>query len=565
MANGRFSNGGVDTFDESKQFIGVRLQRGVPLLDRDWNEAEDVRRYQECSLRRSYIGDGAPGATDFQVVPAPVGADFDFVVSPGRAMVDGYDVWNPSALLYSSQPGASKLPAATVADSLQVFVAPSVQRVTSAEDRDLANTQDIDLETCVRDKLAWTVGVARAPEQAPAGSLLLATIRRPVNATHIDPGMIEDNRGPLLNLRAVTLANFALERRAVIAERRVAELEAGMAEVRRQLAKLFWSLQLSSTTGGLFYLWGDRATVSIQVVDGLGAPVVNCYLACSTTSGHLSPAAAVTDENGRAAISLLFVDTISKPEESELGILKNAVQKVKRATLANPGSVQYAMVQFEPQEIAMISRYSPSRSLQDLSSEIPSATIVRQPRPVVAHVTVHAKDAENGVVRGTGSIQVTWGEWVRDWSLTKIYEIAHANDVSVRVGDLMRSGVQAAAFDVNRVQDQITNLYEQVHLDTVTTLKNRLFTTPGVSDDVLARSGVLGQTIVQEATNAVGSMVNRAVNTELQNLAADPSVPSESKTSIVASQNKVLQHVASTGAGIAQRSRQLLNSYSPKV
>src|SRR6266568_2118789 len=108
MAQGNFSNGGVDTFKESKQYIGVRLQRGVPLLDRDWNEAEDVRRYFERNLRRCYIGSGAPRATDFQIVPAPSGTDQDFVVSPGHAMVDGYDIWNPAPLLFSQQLGNPK-------------------------------------------------------------------------------------------------------------------------------------------------------------------------------------------------------------------------------------------------------------------------------------------------------------------------------------------------------------------------------------------------------------------------------------------------------------------------
>src|SRR5579864_9078023 len=103
MANGKFSNNGVDTFNESKQYIGVRLQRGVPLLDRDWNEAEDIRRYFERKLRSRYIGDGTPGSGDFRIVAAPAGADFDFVISPGRAIVNGFDVWNPASMLYSQQ------------------------------------------------------------------------------------------------------------------------------------------------------------------------------------------------------------------------------------------------------------------------------------------------------------------------------------------------------------------------------------------------------------------------------------------------------------------------------
>src|SRR5580693_1480247 len=105
MANGNFSNNGIDTFNEGKQYIGVRLQRGVPLLDRDWNEAEDVRRYYERKLRACYLGGRVPGASDFHISAAPVGTDFDFVIAPGRAVVNGLDVWNPAPLLYSQQAG----------------------------------------------------------------------------------------------------------------------------------------------------------------------------------------------------------------------------------------------------------------------------------------------------------------------------------------------------------------------------------------------------------------------------------------------------------------------------
>ena len=53
---GNFTNDGKDTFDPNNNYIGVRLQQGVPLLDRDWNELEDIRRYQEVSLRKHYLG-----------------------------------------------------------------------------------------------------------------------------------------------------------------------------------------------------------------------------------------------------------------------------------------------------------------------------------------------------------------------------------------------------------------------------------------------------------------------------------------------------------------------------
>jgi hypothetical protein len=36
---GNFSR---DTFDKLKHYVGVRLQQGVPIVDADWNELEDI-------------------------------------------------------------------------------------------------------------------------------------------------------------------------------------------------------------------------------------------------------------------------------------------------------------------------------------------------------------------------------------------------------------------------------------------------------------------------------------------------------------------------------------------
>ena len=34
------------TIDRLKHYVSVRLQQGVPLLDADWNEQDDIRRYE---------------------------------------------------------------------------------------------------------------------------------------------------------------------------------------------------------------------------------------------------------------------------------------------------------------------------------------------------------------------------------------------------------------------------------------------------------------------------------------------------------------------------------------
>lgn len=66
----------------SKQYIGVRMQQGVPLLDADWNELEDLRRVEFENLGRLVIGDGVPvGSNGFQIVPVAGGGVNTIVIT----------------------------------------------------------------------------------------------------------------------------------------------------------------------------------------------------------------------------------------------------------------------------------------------------------------------------------------------------------------------------------------------------------------------------------------------------------------------------------------------------
>ena len=47
-----------------KHYVGVRLQQGVPLLDADWNELEDLRKHELHQLVKRFIGDGVPDGND---------------------------------------------------------------------------------------------------------------------------------------------------------------------------------------------------------------------------------------------------------------------------------------------------------------------------------------------------------------------------------------------------------------------------------------------------------------------------------------------------------------------
>jgi len=47
-----------------KHYVGVRMQQGVPVLDADWNELEDLRKHEMQSFISNFIGNGVPSNND---------------------------------------------------------------------------------------------------------------------------------------------------------------------------------------------------------------------------------------------------------------------------------------------------------------------------------------------------------------------------------------------------------------------------------------------------------------------------------------------------------------------
>ncbi len=153
---GNFSNSKQDTFEANKGHVGVRLQQGVPLLDRDWNESEDIRRYAEVMLRKHYIGSGVPDETGFKIDASdPPGSDFR--IAGGRCLVDGVEVVNEpydasgnpvGFILYTQQQGVAPLgvPAADRTDTVYLDV--WIEEVTSIQNEALKNANDVRMQTC---------------------------------------------------------------------------------------------------------------------------------------------------------------------------------------------------------------------------------------------------------------------------------------------------------------------------------------------------------------------------------------------------------------------------------
>lgn len=61
-----------DSFNESKQYVGVHLQQGRPILDADWNEGQDIMATLTRRAAEDAIGDGVVN-DGFEILPATPG------------------------------------------------------------------------------------------------------------------------------------------------------------------------------------------------------------------------------------------------------------------------------------------------------------------------------------------------------------------------------------------------------------------------------------------------------------------------------------------------------------
>ncbi|ESA38308.1 hypothetical protein N836_33300 [Leptolyngbya sp. Heron Island J] len=120
-----------DTFNDLSRYVSLRLQQGVPLVDADWNEMEDIRRFELRAFLKWFVGDGIPDGLEDSFRIIATGADNNFNISvgggneglnAGRYLVDGLDVFITAGMfvsdidtsftnqqLHTSQPGAAQL------------------------------------------------------------------------------------------------------------------------------------------------------------------------------------------------------------------------------------------------------------------------------------------------------------------------------------------------------------------------------------------------------------------------------------------------------------------------
>lgn len=213
---GNFSR---DTFDALKRYVAVRMQQGVPIVDADINELDDIRAWEVRTFIRWFIGDGVPEGNDGFCIRAfdpPVDNDFlitggdGTAIGAGRCLVDGRDVMlAQEELAYTAQTEHDVLnpPAAGKRKDI-VYLDVWEREVNHMEDSTLIDDR-IGVETCVRHKREWLVRVAPGSDAPPAPApghahYVLASIARVANKPSVEQGDIQDLRRTGVRLLSIS-------------------------------------------------------------------------------------------------------------------------------------------------------------------------------------------------------------------------------------------------------------------------------------------------------------------------------------------------------------------------
>ena len=213
---------------QDNDYVGLHIEQGVPVLDRDLNLLHDLLSASMRSMFARHIGDGLPaGADGFAIkeLPAPQNVQ-DFRIdagqdgSAGTCLVAGMEITIRAATTYTGQmptPAALTTPTAAQPDPRRdlVYLDVSVTEIDAAVDHELSNPLDIGMQTSVRLKLDWTVRVAEGEPvpKPPNGHKFysIAELRRPRGVETIDRSMITD-----LRQRRLTVSD--LEQRLAVME-----------------------------------------------------------------------------------------------------------------------------------------------------------------------------------------------------------------------------------------------------------------------------------------------------------------------------------------------------------
>src|SRR5262245_35230878 len=165
MGNFSKSPSTVLSANQSKGYVGMYIEQGVPVLDRDLNLMQDLVAAALRSLIDKCIGDCAIGG-GLSIVATTTPNNFQ--ISAGSVFLTGMEITLPATINYSDQPGVPALTTPTSVRTDVVFLDVSVAEVDGATDPDLTNSGDVGVQTSVRQKLTKVIRVAENSTALPA-------------------------------------------------------------------------------------------------------------------------------------------------------------------------------------------------------------------------------------------------------------------------------------------------------------------------------------------------------------------------------------------------------------
>lgn len=169
-----------DTFDPAKRLSSVRLKQGAMQMDADWNEQVDILAHREAQTVGDVIGRaGAPQDADgFHLLgaaaglsaaeaarpgnqPAPALAAGDFLITAGRAYIEGRLCENPAITTYLTQPDLPGLTALADPGVYLAYLDVWERTITSLEDPSIREVALGGPSTATRTRRIWQVRTVR--------------------------------------------------------------------------------------------------------------------------------------------------------------------------------------------------------------------------------------------------------------------------------------------------------------------------------------------------------------------------------------------------------------------
>jgi hypothetical protein len=212
-----------NTFDPSRNYVAVRIEQGVPLVDADWNELADVARQEVYDGLRVVAGTAAARGT-----LNLAGGNNDLTLSLGAAIVNGRPIALYAPIQYTTQryrnaataaaDGVAPVPDLTTPVGARidyVYLDLFEREVGSAEDANLVNPA-IGIQTSVRTRREAVLRVLEgylnvAPSPGAGHQFLpIALLNRAAGDPAIAASMIVDIKpyGELQGPRDISLPPF---------------------------------------------------------------------------------------------------------------------------------------------------------------------------------------------------------------------------------------------------------------------------------------------------------------------------------------------------------------------